>query len=124
MAKVICHRPRHDQLLRRRHGRRDAQVHREAEGARTTPFDCAVTEDGERIVGQPAKTQASPIRNGPFFAVKLLVRTALRRPDGEEKDKKLVPYKITKASKATPEVEADGRAIRPRRFHSLHADRK
>ncbi|HWK87195.1 MAG TPA: molecular chaperone DnaK [Xanthobacteraceae bacterium] len=68
-----------------------------AEGTRTTPSIVAFTDDGERLVGQPAKRQAVTNPEKTFFAVKRLIG---RRYDDPmvEKDKKLVPYGIVKAS--------------------------
>jgi len=68
-----------------------------AEGMRTTPSIVAFSDDGERLVGQPAKRQAVTNPERTIFAVKRLVG---RRYDDPmvEKDKKLVPYKIIKAS--------------------------
>jgi molecular chaperone DnaK len=68
-----------------------------AEGMRTTPSIVAFTNDGERLVGQPAKRQAVTNPEKTFFAVKRLIG---RRYDDPiiEKDKKLVPYDITRAS--------------------------
>src|SRR5687767_15937127 len=68
-----------------------------AEGARTTPSIVAFTDDGERLVGQPAKRQAVTNPEKTFFAVKRLIG---RRYDDPiiEKDKKLVPYDIVRAS--------------------------
>jgi molecular chaperone DnaK len=67
-----------------------------AEGARTTPSIVAFTDDGERLVGQPAKRQAVTNPEKTFFAVKRLIG---RRYDDPmvEKDKKLVPYGIVRA---------------------------
>jgi molecular chaperone DnaK len=67
-----------------------------AEGMRTTPSIVAFTDDGERLVGQPAKRQAVTNPEKTFFAVKRLVG---RRYDDPmvEKDKKLVPYSIVRA---------------------------
>ena len=68
-----------------------------AEGMRTTPSIVAFTDDGERLVGQPAKRQAVTNPEKTFFAVKRLIG---RRYDDPiiEKDKKLVPYAIVRAS--------------------------
>jgi len=68
-----------------------------AEGMRTTPSIVAFTDDGERLVGQPAKRQAVTNPEKTFFAVKRLIG---RRYDDPmvEKDKKLVPYGIMRAS--------------------------
>ncbi|MFZ5735198.1 MAG: molecular chaperone DnaK [Pseudomonadota bacterium] len=83
-----------------------------AEGMRTTPSIVAVTDDGERLVGQPAKRQAVTNPERTFFAVKRLIG---RRYDDPmvEKDKKLVPYKIVKASNGDAWVEADGQTYSP-----------
>ena len=69
-------------------------------------------DDGERLVGQPAKRQAVTNPERTFFAVKRLIG---RRYDDPmvEKDKKLVPYKIVKASNGDAWVEADGKNYSP-----------
>src|SRR2546428_4157131 len=83
-----------------------------AEGARTTPSIVAFTEDGERLVGQPAKRQAVTNPERTIFAVKRLIG---RRYDDPmvEKDKKLAHYKIVKASNGDAWVEADGKSYSP-----------
>ncbi|WP_029349845.1 molecular chaperone DnaK [Bosea sp. 117] len=83
-----------------------------AEGARTTPSIVAFTEDGERLVGQPAKRQAVTNPERTFFAVKRLIG---RRYDDPmvEKDKKLVPYHIVKGDNGDAWVEADGKKYSP-----------
>jgi len=83
-----------------------------AEGMRTTPSIVAFTDDGERLVGQPAKRQAVTNPEKTIFAVKRLIG---RRYDDPmvEKDKKLVPYKITKASNGDAWVEEDGKQYSP-----------
>jgi molecular chaperone DnaK len=83
-----------------------------AEGMRTTPSIVAFTDDGERLVGQPAKRQAVTNPEKTIFAVKRLIG---RRYDDPmvEKDKGLVPYKITKASNGDAWVEADGKPYSP-----------
>src|SRR6187399_751459 len=83
-----------------------------AEGMRTTPSIVAFTDDGERLVGQPAKRQAVTNPEKTIFAVKRLIG---RRYDDPmvEKDKKLVPYKISRASNGDAWVEADGKTYSP-----------
>ena len=83
-----------------------------AEGMRTTPSIVAFTDDGERLVGQPAKRQAVTNPEKTIFAVKRLIG---RRYDDPmvEKDKKLVPYKIAKASNGDAWVEEDGKTYSP-----------
>ncbi|MEH2481240.1 molecular chaperone DnaK [Nitrobacteraceae bacterium AZCC 2146] len=83
-----------------------------AEGMRTTPSIVAFSDDGERLVGQPAKRQAVTNPERTFFAVKRLVGRRYEDPM-VEKDKKLVPYKIVKASNGDAWVEADGKTYSP-----------
>src|ERR1700681_796795 len=83
-----------------------------AEGMRTTPSIVAFTEDGERLVGQPAKRQAVTNPERTIFAVKRLVG---RRYDDPmvDKDKNLVPYKIVKAGNGDAWVDVDGKKYSP-----------
>jgi molecular chaperone DnaK len=83
-----------------------------AEGMRTTPSIVAFTDDGERLVGQPAKRQAVTNPERTIFAVKRLIG---RRYDDPmvEKDKKLVPYKIVRASNGDAWVEIEGKSYSP-----------
>ena len=83
-----------------------------AEGMRTTPSIVAFTDEGERLVGQPAKRQAVTNPERTIFAVKRLIG---RRYDDPmvEKDKKLVPYKITRASNGDAWVEIEGKSYSP-----------
>ena len=89
-----------------------------AEGARTTPSMVAFTEDGETLVGQPAKRQAVTNPEHTFFAVKRLIG---RRYDDPmvEKDKKLVPYKIVKGGNGDAWVEARGKEMAPSQVSAL-----
>jgi molecular chaperone DnaK len=83
-----------------------------SEGTRTTPSIVAFSDDGERLVGQPAKRQAVTNPERTFFAVKRLIG---RRYDDPmvAKDKDLVPYKIVKAGNGDAWVEADGKTYSP-----------
>ena len=89
-----------------------------AEGARTTPSVVAFTEKGERLVGIPAKRQATTNPSATFFATKRLIG---RRYDSEEaqKDKKAVPYKIVKADNGDAWVEARGKKYSPSEIASF-----
>src|SRR6516225_11201009 len=66
-----------------------------AEGARTTPSMVAFTNDGERLIGLPAKRQSVTNPENTFFAIKRLIG---RRFEDEmvKKDMGLVPYKIVR----------------------------
>ena len=83
-----------------------------AEGMRTTPSIVAFTDDGERLIGQPAKRQAVTNPERTIFAVKRLIG---RRYDDPmvEKDKKLVPYKIVRAGNGDAWVEIEGKSYSP-----------
>ncbi|MBL9046441.1 MAG: molecular chaperone DnaK [Tabrizicola sp.] len=82
-----------------------------AEGARTTPSIVGFTES-ERLVGQPAKRQAVTNPSNTVFAVKRLI--GRRLGDAEvEKDKKLVPYKITDGGNGDAWVEVRGEKYSP-----------
>jgi len=83
-----------------------------AEGARTTPSIVAFTDDGERLVGQPAKRQGVTNPEKTFFAIKRLIGRTYDDPM-TKKDISLVPYKIIRAANADAWVEADGKQYSP-----------
>jgi molecular chaperone DnaK len=83
-----------------------------AEGARTTPSIVAFTDDGERLVGQPAKRQGVTNPERTFFAIKRLIGRTFDDPM-TKKDIGLVPYKIIKAKNGDAWVEADGKPYSP-----------
>jgi molecular chaperone DnaK len=91
---------------------KEAKVIENSEGARTTPSMVAFTDDGERLVGQPAKRQAVTNPTNTLFAVKRLIG---RRYDDKmvAKDKGLVPYSIVKAANGDAWVEAGGQKYSP-----------
>jgi molecular chaperone DnaK len=83
-----------------------------AEGMRTTPSMVAFTNDGERLIGLPAKRQAVTNPENTFFAIKRLVG---RRFDDEmvKKDIGLVPYKIIRGDNGDAWVESHGKKYSP-----------
>jgi molecular chaperone DnaK len=83
-----------------------------AEGARTTPSIVAFTDEGERLVGQPAKRQAVTNPERTFFAIKRLIGRTFDDPM-TQKDKGLVPYHIIRAGNGDAWVEADGKQYSP-----------
>ncbi|MCJ2011982.1 molecular chaperone DnaK [Methylobacterium sp. J-076] len=83
-----------------------------SEGARTTPSIVAFTDDGERLVGQPAKRQAVTNPERTFFAIKRLVGRTYDDPM-TQKDKGLVPYSIVRGDNGDAWVEADGKKYSP-----------
>ena len=83
-----------------------------SEGTRTTPSIVAYTEDDEILVGASAKRQAVTNPKNTLFAVKRLIG---RRFDEDmvQKDIKMVPYKIIKASNSDAWVEVREKKIAP-----------
>ncbi|MFK7858079.1 MAG: molecular chaperone DnaK [Granulosicoccus sp.] len=83
-----------------------------AEGDRTTPSIVAFADDGEVIVGQPAKRQAVTNPKNTLYAVKRLIGRRFDE-DAVQKDIELVPYKIIKADNGDAWVEAAGKGMAP-----------
>jgi molecular chaperone DnaK len=78
-----------------------------AEGDRTTPSIIAYTDDGETLVGQPAKRQAVTNPTNTLFAIKRLI--GRRWEDKEvQRDIDIMPFKIVKADNGDAWVEAKG----------------
>ncbi|WP_438334024.1 molecular chaperone DnaK [Edwardsiella tarda] len=83
-----------------------------AEGDRTTPSIIAYTQDGEVLVGQPAKRQAVTNPQNTLFAIKRLI--GRRFEDAEaQRDKDIMPYKIVPADNGDAWVEVKGQKIAP-----------
>ena len=84
-----------------------SKVLENAEGARTTPSIIAFTDDGETLVGQPAKRQAVTNPESTLFAIKRLIGRRFK-DDVVQKDIKMVPYTITEADNGDAWVEVKG----------------
>jgi molecular chaperone DnaK len=89
-----------------------------AEGARTTPSIVAFTDDGERLVGQPAKRQAVTNPERTFFAIKRLIGRTFDDPM-TQKDMSLVPYPIVKGGNGDAWVSSDGKQYSPSQISAL-----
>ena len=89
-----------------------ARVLENAEGDRTTPSIIAYTQDGETLVGQPAKRQAVTNPQNTLFAIKRLIG---RRFQDEEvqRDIKIMPYKITSSDNGDAWLEVKGQKMAP-----------
>lgn len=95
-----------------------ARVIENAEGDRTTPSVVAFTDDGETLVGQPAKRQAVTNPNKTLFAIKRLIGRRFK-DDEVQRDIGIMPYKIVEADngdawvqinddkKAPPQISAE-----------------
>ena len=83
-----------------------------SEGARTTPSIVAYMEDGEILVGAPAKRQAVTNPRNTLYAVKRLIGRRFEEKE-VQKDIHMMPYKITKASNGDAWVEVRDKQIAP-----------
>ena len=93
-----------------------------SEGSRTTPSIVAFMEDGEVLVGAPAKRQAVTNPRNTVYAVKRLIGRKFEEKE-VQKDIGLMPYKIVKADNGDAWVEIRGKKIAPQEI-SAHILRK
>ena len=95
-----------------------AKVIENAEGARTTPSMIAFADDGERLVGQPAKRQAVTNPEKTIFAVKRLIG---RRADDKATKSfaELVPYKVSPAKNGDAWISVDDKDYSPSEMSSF-----
>ena len=91
---------------------KNPKVIENAEGARTTPSVVAFMDDGERLVGQPARRQAVTNPTNTLFAIKRLIGRQYNDPV-VEKDKGMVPYDIVKGPNGDAWVRAHGKDYSP-----------
>ena len=89
-----------------------------AEGVRTTPSVVAILDDGERLVGQPAKRQAVTNPANTLFAIKRLIGRNFSDPM-VEKDKHMVPYEIVKGPTGDAWVKAHGKDYSPQQISAF-----
>src|SRR6266850_6809 len=91
---------------------KNAKVIENAEGGRTTPSMVAFADNGEVLVGQPAKRQNITNPENTIFAIKRLIG---RRYDDPitQKDKGMVPYKIVPGPSGDAWVEVKGKKYSP-----------
>lgn len=89
-----------------------ARVLENAEGDRTTPSIIAYAQDGETLVGQPAKRQAVTNPQNTLFAIKRLIG---RRFQDEEvqRDLKIMPYQIVSADNGDAWLDVKGQKMAP-----------
>lgn len=97
---------------------KDTKVIENAEGARTTPSMVAFSDDGERLVGQPAKRQAVTNPTNTLFAVKRLIGRRFDDPT-VAKDKGLVPFEIVKGDNGDAWVAAQGDKYSPQQVSAM-----
>ncbi|HET6519823.1 MAG TPA: Hsp70 family protein, partial [Geminicoccaceae bacterium] len=91
---------------------KEPRVIENEEGMRTTPSMVAFTDDGEVLVGMPAKRQAVTNPSNTVFAVKRLIGRRFDDPV-TQKDIGMVPYKIVRADNGDAWVEVRGEKKAP-----------
>ena len=89
-----------------------AKVIENSEGMRTTPSVVAFSEDGERLIGQPAKRQAVTNPDHTFFAIKRLIGRTMSDPT-VKKDKDMVPYAIVEGTNGDAWVQGRDKKYAP-----------
>ena len=89
-----------------------AKVLENTEGGRTTPSIVAYTDDGEILVGQPAKRQAVTNPNNTLFAIKRLIGRRFK-DEVVQKDITMVPYKIIEADNGDAWIQIKGEKKAP-----------
>ena len=90
----------------------EPRVIENAEGARTTPSMVAITGDGERLVGQPAKRQAVTNPTNTLFGIKRLIGRTDRDPVIQE-EKKVLPFALVRADNGDAWVRAGNENYAP-----------
>ena len=90
----------------------EPKVIENAEGDRTTPSIVAYSNDGETLVGQPAKRQAVTNPSNTLFAIKRLIGRQFK-DDVVQKDIKMVPYSIVANDNGDAWVEVNGDKMSP-----------
>ena len=88
------------------------------EGNRTTPSIVAITESGERLVGQVAKRQAITNSENTVYAVKRLIGRKYNSKEVQN-DIKIIPYKITEASNSDAQVTVRGKNYSPAEISAM-----
>jgi molecular chaperone DnaK len=89
-----------------------------SEGSRTTPSVVAITESGERLVGQIAKRQAITNPDNTIFSIKRLIGRKFDSAEVQEAMKHL-PYKIVKAANGDAHVEVRGKVYSPAEISAM-----
>ena len=88
----------------------DPNVIPNAEGARTTPSVVAMSKEGERLVGQPAKRQAVTNPENTIFSTKRFIG---RRYNEVAEDISKAPYKVTQGSNESVEIKMGDQELSP-----------
>src|SRR5438309_6059086 len=90
----------------------EAVVIPNAEGARTTPSIVAINKSGERLVGEVAKRQAITNPENTVYSIKRFMGRKFEDPE-VDRDKRIVPFKVVRASNGDAWVEVQGKQYSP-----------
>ena len=96
----------------------DPKVITNPEGGRTTPSVVAITENGERLVGQIAKRQAITNPENTVFGVKRLIGRKYVSKEVQY-DRKVLPYKIDEAPNGDARLTIRGKQYSPAEISSF-----
>jgi molecular chaperone DnaK len=96
----------------------EAKVITNPEGGRTTPSIVAVTDSGERLVGQIAKRQSITNPINTVFGVKRLIGRKFDTPEVQS-DIKVLPYKIERAANGDVRINLQGKTHSPAEISSF-----
>ncbi len=97
---------------------KEPRVIENAEGARTTPSIIGFTNEGERLVGQPAKRQAVTNPENTVFAIKRLIGRRFKDKDVQDMAKK-APFNIVEGDNGDAWVEIDGEKMAPSQLSAM-----
>ena len=95
----------------------DPKVITNPEGGRTTPSVVALSQSGERLVGQVAKRQAITNPEQTVFGVKRLIGRKFDSPEAQ-RDAKVLPYQIERASNGDVRINLKGKQYSPAEISS------
>src|SRR4030042_1218130 len=96
----------------------DCKVITNPDGGRTTPSIVAISESGERLVGQIAKRQAITNPENTVFGVKRLIGRKFETAEVQS-DMKILPYKIKRAENGDVRIDLRGKLYSPAEISSF-----
>jgi molecular chaperone DnaK len=96
----------------------DPKILENAEGARTTPSIIAQTKTGERVVGLIAKRQAVTNPKNTVYGIKRFIGHTYEE-SAVQKDKKTVPFEVSKSDNGGVEVKMGDKAYRPEEISAM-----
>jgi molecular chaperone DnaK len=95
----------------------EAKVITNLDGGRTTPSIVAVTDKGERLVGQIAKRQAVTNPENTVFGIKRLIGRKFDSPE-VQRDSKILPFKIESAANGDVRIKLRDKGYSPAEISS------